>query len=133
MATIKKAQKGKMTPMQQYKKSYPDADTTKRGDARFDELPPSIPAAAKRRDAAMRKAYDAKYGKGKPAMQKMGGVTKKKMKTGGAVKKGDLVAAGVTKTTKKAPMVDPKGAYTKVQQRTLGNMKKGGKMMSKKK
>jgi hypothetical protein len=64
--------------------------------------------------------------------QKMGGVTKKKLKMGGAVKKGDLVAAGVTKTTKKAPMVDPKGAFTKVQQRTLGNMKKGGKMSKKK-
>jgi len=33
---------------------------------------------------------------------------------------------------KKAPMVDPKGAYTKVQQRTLGNMKKGGKLSKKK-
>jgi len=29
-------------------------------------------------------------------------------------------------------MVDPKGAYTKVQERTLGNMKKGGKISKKK-
>jgi hypothetical protein len=40
-------------------------------------------------------------------------------------------AGGVTKTTKKAPMVDPKGAWTKVQERTLGNMKKGGKVKKK--
>jgi len=46
----------------------------------------------------------------------------------GIVKKGRLVAAGVTKSTKKAPMVDPRGAYTKVQQRTLGKMQKGGKI-----
>jgi len=38
------------------------------------------------------------------------------------------LAAGVSKKSPKAPMVDPKGAYTKVQERTLGNMKKGGKM-----
>jgi hypothetical protein len=35
-------------------------------------------------------------------------------------------AGGVASKKKKAPMVDPKGAYTKVQERTLGNMKKGG-------
>lgn len=38
------------------------------------------------------------------------------------------ISAGPSKKTPKAPMVDPKGAYTKVQQRTLGNMKKGGKI-----
>lgn len=42
------------------------------------------------------------------------------------ISKSKNLAAGVTKKTKKAPMVDPKGAYTKVQERTLGNMKKGG-------
>lgn len=35
-------------------------------------------------------------------------------------------AGGVASKKKKAPMVDPKGAWTKVQERTLGNMKKGG-------
>lgn len=44
------------------------------------------------------------------------------------VKKGKLVAAGVSKKSPKAGPVDPNGAYTKVQQRTLGNMKKGGKI-----
>jgi hypothetical protein len=42
------------------------------------------------------------------------------------INKAKNISAGVSKTTKKAPMVDPKGAYTKVQQRTLGNMKNGG-------
>lgn len=36
------------------------------------------------------------------------------------------ISAGPSKKTAKAPMVDPKGAYTKVQQRTLGKMKNGG-------
>lgn len=49
------------------------------------------------------------------------------------VSKAKNISAGVPHKKVKAPMVDPKGAYTKVQQRTLGNMKKGGKMMSKKK
>ena len=38
------------------------------------------------------------------------------------------LAAGVSKKSPKAGPVDAKGAYTKVQERTLGNMKKGGKM-----
>jgi hypothetical protein len=47
------------------------------------------------------------------------------------------ISAGVPHKKVKAPMVDPpgkggKGAYTKVQERTLGNMKKGGKLSKKK-
>jgi hypothetical protein len=61
------------------------------------------------------KAYNAKQ------KQKNGGVAKKKMQAGGVAYK-----------KVNAPMVDPKGAYTKVQQRTLGNMKKGGKVSKKK-
>lgn len=41
-------------------------------------------------------------------------------------------AGGVASKKKKAPMVDPKGAWTKVQERNLGNMKKGGKLSKKK-
>jgi len=44
------------------------------------------------------------------------------------VKKVKNLSAGPSKMTKKAGPVDPKGQYTKVQERTLGNMKKGGKM-----
>ena len=36
------------------------------------------------------------------------------------------LAAGVAHKKVIAPMVDPKGAFTKVQERTIGNMKKGG-------
>jgi len=38
------------------------------------------------------------------------------------------LSAGPSKKTPIAPKVDPKGQYTKVQERTLGNMKDGGKM-----
>lgn len=48
------------------------------------------------------------------------------------VSKAKNISAGVPHKKVKAPMVDPKGAYTKVQQRTLGNMKKGGKVSKKK-
>lgn len=40
-------------------------------------------------------------------------------------------AGGVASKKVMAPMVDPKGAFTKVQERTLGNMKKGGKVKKK--
>lgn len=38
------------------------------------------------------------------------------------------ISAGPSKPSPKAPKVDPTGEYTKVQERTLGNMKKGGKL-----
>ena len=38
------------------------------------------------------------------------------------------ISAGPSKKQPIAPKVDPQGQYTKVQERTLGNMKKGGKM-----
>lgn len=127
MRTVKKAQKG-MT-MVQLKKKYPKADTTAMGDTRNEDFSGAY------RDKKMYQfvqdadaAFDRKYGKGKPAVdkkkpakQKTGGVTKKKMQAGGVASK-----------KVKAPMVDPKGAFTKVQQRTLGNMKKGGKTSKKK-
>lgn len=42
------------------------------------------------------------------------------------VSKAKNLSAGPSKKTPIAPKVDPKGQYTKVQERTLGNMKKGG-------
>lgn len=47
-------------------------------------------------------------------------------------KKSKNLASGVGDKPKKAGLVDPKGAYTKVQERTLGSMKKGGKLSKKK-
>ena len=38
------------------------------------------------------------------------------------------LSAGPSKMTKKAGPIDPKGQWTEVQERTLGNMKKGGKV-----
>jgi hypothetical protein len=49
-----------------------------------------------------------------------------------AMSKAKNISAGVGGKGKKAPMVDPKGAWTKIQERTLGNMKKGGKVSKKK-
>lgn len=48
------------------------------------------------------------------------------------VSKAKNLSAGPSKMTKKAGPVDPKGQWTSVQKRTLGNMKKGGKMSKKK-
>jgi len=42
------------------------------------------------------------------------------------------ISAGPSKKSPNAGMVDPKGAYTKVQKRTLGSMKTGGKTSKKK-
>jgi len=44
------------------------------------------------------------------------------------ISKAKNLSAGPSKKTPIAPKVDPKGQYTKVQERTLGNMKKGGKI-----
>jgi hypothetical protein len=54
------------------------------------------------------------------------------MKKGKKAMAGKNISAGVPHKSPKAPLVDPKGAYTKVQERTIGNMKKGGKMSKKK-
>lgn len=45
------------------------------------------------------------------------------------VSKAKNLSAGPSKMTKKAGPVDPQGKWTGVQKRTLGSMKKGGKMM----
>ena len=42
------------------------------------------------------------------------------------ISKAKNLSAGPSKKTVKAGPVDPKGNWTKVQERTLGNMKKGG-------
>ena len=41
------------------------------------------------------------------------------------------LSAGPSKKTPKAPMVDPQGQWTKVQERTINNMKKGVKAKKK--
>ena len=135
MATVKKAQKG--TVMQKLKAKYPNADTTKMGDTRFSETFTGLPAKVKKQQADTEKAFDKKFGKGKPAM-KMGGKIKK-------------AQAGLgLKPSKPVGPIDPNGAWTKVQERTIAGkkaakvplkkdkqlgaskMKMGGKMSKKK-
>jgi hypothetical protein len=48
-----------------------------------------------------------------------------------AMSKAKNISAGVSYKKVKAPMVDPKGAWTDIQERTLGNMKSGGKVEAK--
>ena len=116
MATVKKAQKG--TVMQKLKSKYPNADTTKMGDTRFSETYTGLPAKVKKQQADTEKAFDKKFGKGKPAM-KMGGKMKKAQAGGGFSK------------SKPVGPIDPKGAWTKVQERTIAGTKMS--KMSKKK
>jgi hypothetical protein len=79
---------------------------------------------------------------GEPPVQKMGRWEGQNVKKAGAKPKGKagvsvkkkMQAGGVASKKVKAPMVDPKGAWTKVQQRNLppAPMRKGGKMSKKK-
>jgi hypothetical protein len=110
MATVKKAQKG--TVMQKLKAKYPNADTTKMGDTRFSETFTGLPAKAKKQQADTEKAFDKKFGKGKPATNKNGGKTIKKAQAGLSVP-----------PSKRVGPIDPKGAWTKVQERTIAGSK----------
>jgi len=42
------------------------------------------------------------------------------------IKKAKNLSAGPSKMTKRAGPIDPNGKWTKVQERTIGSMKKGG-------
>ena len=135
MATIKKAQKG--TVMQKLKKRYPDVDTTAKGDTRYQEFNAYSPKKKLDKIAATDSAFNKKFGKGKPSY-----------KAGGKIKKAQ---AGLgLKPSKPAGPIDPNGAWTKVQERTIAGSKaakvplkkdkqlgatkmKGGGKMSKKK
>jgi len=72
----KKAQTGK-TVMQKLKMKYTDADTSAAGDTRFQEFNAYAPKKELKKIADTDKAFDKKYGKGKPAKNKMGGKVKK--------------------------------------------------------
>lgn len=75
--------------MKQFKNEFPKADTMPSGDLRFEDLAPLDRYDKKDQKLIMssQKAYDTKYGKGKPATSpkknKMGGTTK--YKTGGTL------------------------------------------------
>ncbi len=100
----KKAQTGK-TVMQKLKMKYPDADTSAAGDTRFQEFNAYAPKKELKRIADTDKAFDKKYGKGKPAKNKMGGTTKKKAMSGAKMttkyKTGGKMSSKMSKMSKK--------------------------------
>lgn len=131
MATVKKAQKG--TVMQKLKKRYPDVDTSSAGDTRYQEFNAYSPKKELDKISATDSAFNKKFGKGKPSY-----------KAGGKMKKAQ---AGLSvPPSKPVGPIDPKGAWTKVQERTIAKkpaakvplkkdkplMKMGGKMSKKK-
>lgn len=75
--SISKAQKGK-TVMQNLLSKYPGTDTSPAGDTRFEEYNAYSPKKALKKISDTDKAFNQKYGKNKPAKNKMGGKTAKK-------------------------------------------------------
>tara|TARA_R110000868_G_scaffold14285_14_gene66462 strand:- start:5769 stop:6284 length:516 start_codon:yes stop_codon:yes gene_type:complete len=130
-----KAQAGK-TVMQKLKSKYPSADTTAKGDVRGSEMNAYGPKKAVKQYSDTYDAFDKKFNKGKS------------YRAGGKIKKAQ---AGLgLKPSKPAGPIDPNGAWTKVQERTIAGKKaakvplkkdkqlgatkmKGGGKMSKKK
>jgi hypothetical protein len=110
MATVKKAQKG--TVMQKLKAKYPDVDTTAKGDVRGSEMNAYAPKKVVKKYSDTYDAFDKKFGKGKPATNKNGGKTIKKAQAGLSVP-----------PSKRVGPIDPKGAWTKVQERTIAGKK----------
>lgn len=113
MATIKKAQKG-MT-MKQLKMKYPSADTTAKGDVRGSEINSGASKKVLKKYNDTYNAFEKKFGN-KPAKDEKGGVVKKKMKNGGSL-------SGLKASNKRMGPIDPKGAWTKVQEKTLAGAK----------
>jgi hypothetical protein len=136
MSKMTKAQKGKTV------KSGPTYKNLKMGvkneyyemTGENRDITPSSRDSARYRGGYEQGLKGMKGMKGEGNVEKMGRWegqnVKKKGKTGVSIKK-KMQAGGVAGKQPKAGMVDPKGAYTKVQMRTLGNMKKGGKISKK--
>jgi hypothetical protein len=161
MATIKKAQFGKLIKEGAEKAAGKTAPKSFKleGSMIKDVIKKKEREALKEKmrgwDKEMIGQKKAKNGKSFPDLNKDGKVTKADILKGrgviaknGAKKK--MQAGGVVKSTKRVGSVDPKGAYTKVQKRTLAGAKtkasltkdkqlgatkmaKGGACMSKKK
>lgn len=134
MATIKKVKKYQNAPKPVKKKSNTDFESYYSPTARaVDSLRAvgsgQLGTPEGEKTLKRLKMMEAKEAKEDAMFMKKKGM--KKGKTGVSVKK-KMQAGGVAGKQTKAGMVDPKGAYTKVQMRTLGSMKKGGKMSKKK-
>ena len=123
MATIKKVKKAMMgtkegpgpkkTVMQKLKIKYPDADTSRTGDVRGTEMNAYADKKTLQRYNDTYNAFEKKFGN-KPAKDKKGGVVKKK--NGGSL-------SGLKASNKRVGPIDPKGAWTKVQEKTLAGAK----------
>ena len=135
MAKIKKAQLGKkVTPTY---KNLPMGVANERAQTSGEyrsRVTPTASDSARYRGGFEQGLKGMKGGKGEGQIEKMGRWegqnVKPKGKKGISMKK-KMQAGGVAGKQPKAGMVDPNGAYTKVQQRTLGNMKKGGAVKAK--
>jgi hypothetical protein len=128
MATIKKAQRG-VTATPDSTSYYNRKADKAVNDMVESKTPVEWSVASNRITAAQKNAKRQKL-KGKPGHDK-NGFPIKKGKAGIMVKKAQ--AGGVTKANPKAPMVDPDGAFTTVQKRTIAGAKMAKKGMSIKK
>jgi hypothetical protein len=128
MATIKKAQKG-VTATPDSTSYYKRKADKAAYEMAASKTPVEMSLASNRITAADKNAKRQKL-KGKPGYDK-NGFPLKKGKVGIMVKKAQ--AGGVTKANPKAPMVDPDGAFTKVQKRTIAGAKVAKKGISIKK
>ena len=132
-----KAQGGKkVTPFKQYLKKYPDTssprDTINPLGTTFDADMKFKKGQAKDLNTAYSKTY-SNYDKDFERFNNDDeGVRRKGMKTGGSVKKkmkngGSL--SGLKASNKRVGPVDPNGAFTKVQERTLAGAKGKAKLV----
>jgi len=124
MATVKKMVKKaanstttaqttkKPTVMQKLLSKYPGTDTTAKGDVRGTEMNAYAPKKVVKKYSDTYDAFDKKFGKGKPATNRNGGKTIKKAQAGLGLK-----------PSKPVGPIDPKGAWTKVQERTIAGKK----------
>ena len=121
MATVKKMVKKaangtttaqttkKPTVMQKLLSKYPGTDTTAKGDVRGTEMNAYAPKKVVKKYSDTYDAFDKKFNKGKS------------YKTGGKIKKAQ---AGLSVSpSKRVGPIDPKGAWTKVQERTIAGKK----------
>ena len=123
MATVKKMVKKaangtttaqttkKPTVMQKLLSKYPGTDTTAKGDVRGSEMNAYAPKKVVKKYSDTYDAFDKKFGN-KPATNKNGGKTIKKAQAGLSVP-----------PSKRVGPIDPKGAWTKVQERTIAGKK----------
>ena len=121
MATVKKMVKKaangtttaqttkKPTVMQKLLSKYPGTDTTAKGDVRGTEMNAYAPKKVVKKYSDTYDAFDKKFNKGKS------------YKTGGKIKKAQ---AGLSvPPSKRVGPIDPNGAWTKVQEKTIAGSK----------